>query len=210
MTELKERLAEAMRRHPAIRQAHIARACKISTASVADWISGKTKSMKPESARLAAKLFQCDQNWLGQGVGRPNWGLDVAQARAVQLVHPVRLVSQPQAQPSLFEWEELMSLKNLPAVFRVALKDASMAPDLLQGDELTIDTRMQAQPGDLVLARDDGGALYVGLYRVRRAGGPWALVPTNEAFEPLESARDGLVVVGVAVQETRNRRRAAP
>ncbi len=70
---LKDRMAEAMRRHPKLKQADIARACKVSTPSVADWVNGGTKSLKPEPARLAAKLFGCDQNWIGTGIGSPGW-----------------------------------------------------------------------------------------------------------------------------------------
>jgi transcriptional regulator with XRE-family HTH domain len=73
MTLLKDRIGEAMRRNPHLSQAAIARACGVRTPSVNDWISGKTKSLKPEPARRAAKLFGCDQNWLATGIGIPNW-----------------------------------------------------------------------------------------------------------------------------------------
>lgn len=73
MLTLKARIEEAMRRHPDLSQADIARACKVKTPSVADWLNGKTKSLKPEPARLAALLFGCDQNWIGTGVGVPCW-----------------------------------------------------------------------------------------------------------------------------------------
>ncbi len=62
-----------MRRRPHLLQADIARACKVRTPSVADWINGKTKSLRPEPARLGAALFGCDQNWLASGTGTPNW-----------------------------------------------------------------------------------------------------------------------------------------
>ena len=62
-----------MGRKPGLRPADVARACQVSTASVADWQSGKTKSLRPGPARLAADLFGCDQNWIGSGVGSPNW-----------------------------------------------------------------------------------------------------------------------------------------
>jgi len=60
-------------RKPGFRPADLARVCKVSTASVADWQSGKTKSMKSEAARLAAAHFGCDQNWLSHGIGEPQW-----------------------------------------------------------------------------------------------------------------------------------------
>lgn len=71
---LRERIAEAMRRHPGLSQADVARACGVKTPSVTDWLNGKTKSLKPEPARRGAVLFGCDQNWLATGTGTPNWG----------------------------------------------------------------------------------------------------------------------------------------
>lgn len=70
---LKERLELAMRRRGNPRKADLARAAKVSTASVADWFNGKTQSLKPEPARLAAAFFGCDRDWLGSGAGAPKW-----------------------------------------------------------------------------------------------------------------------------------------
>lgn len=64
MSTLQQRMAEAMQRRPDLTQADIARACGVSTPSVNGWVSGATKSLKPGTARLAAELFGCDQNWL--------------------------------------------------------------------------------------------------------------------------------------------------
>ncbi len=73
MSLLQDRIAECMRKRPHLSQADIARACKVKSPSVADWLNGKTKSLKPEPARLGAALFGCDQNWLATGTGAPNW-----------------------------------------------------------------------------------------------------------------------------------------
>lgn len=73
MSTLQDRMREAMRRRPDLSQADLARACKVKTPSVADWLNGKTKSLGPEPARLAAKLFGCDRDWIGQGLGAPQW-----------------------------------------------------------------------------------------------------------------------------------------
>lgn len=73
MQSLSDRVAMLLARKAGFRPADLARVCKVSTASVADWQSGKTKSMKSEAARLAAAAFGCDQNWLSHGIGHPNW-----------------------------------------------------------------------------------------------------------------------------------------
>lgn len=73
MSTLKDRLEEAMRRNPGLRQADLAKACGLSTPSVSNWFRGETRTLKVESARRAAKILGCDQNWLASGIGHPNW-----------------------------------------------------------------------------------------------------------------------------------------
>ena len=96
MRTLQDRITECMRKHPSLSQADIARAAGVKTPSVADWINGKTKSLKPEPARRSALLFGCDQNWLATGTGSPHWrdsqhpsgGADSGVSLAQDLIHP--------------------------------------------------------------------------------------------------------------------------
>lgn len=92
---LRDRIAECLRRHPKLRQADIARACNVKTPSVVGWLNGDTKTLKADTARLAADLFGCDQNWLATGVGSPGWAdtgcegkaaLDVFERRRLRLL----------------------------------------------------------------------------------------------------------------------------
>lgn len=71
--QLNNRIAAILERHPGTRPADIARVAGVSTASVADWMNGTTKSMKPEPARKLSIRFGCDQNWLMTGLGSPAW-----------------------------------------------------------------------------------------------------------------------------------------
>lgn len=95
----------------------------------------------------------------------------------------------------------------LPRIFRVQLVDDSLAPDLVVGDELTIDTKLAAAAGDLVLVADDLGNHYARIYKARKPG-QWLAVATNEAFAPLDAELDRLSIVGVCIRETRHRRRS--
>lgn len=70
---LKERIATLIARVDGTRPADLARIAGVSTASVSGWMTGDTKSMKPEPARRLAAHFGCDQNWLMTGIGAPNW-----------------------------------------------------------------------------------------------------------------------------------------
>lgn len=80
MSTLAERLQQAMTKRRVASQAEVARACKVSTASVSDWFSGETKTLGPKSARLAAEFFGCDRDWLAYGLGVPAWREDFKAA----------------------------------------------------------------------------------------------------------------------------------
>lgn len=117
------------------------------------------------------------------------------------------LMSHPGHDAPALTWEQLMQAEKLPSLFRVSLVDNALADELHAGDEVVIDTTANAAAGDFVVVRDRDGQLYVRMYRERRAG-EWSAHAMNPAFEPMESVRDGLTVVGVVVEERRKRRRS--
>lgn len=91
-----------------------------------------------------------------------------------------------------------MQLPALPPTFRVAAVDDSMAPRVKAGEVVEFAVGEAPRPGDGVLVRDSTGALYFRIYRQRRPGA-WEAHPVNDAFQALESERDGLSVVAVLV-----------
>lgn len=60
---LSDRINLLLKRGDNLKPADIARVAMVSTASVSAWMSGDTKSMKPEPARRLSTAFGCDQNW---------------------------------------------------------------------------------------------------------------------------------------------------
>lgn len=73
MDTLSRRLQWALSQKPGATQADLARACKVKAPSVAGWFSGKTKSLKAESLRLAAAYLGVSRDWLESGSGPPNY-----------------------------------------------------------------------------------------------------------------------------------------
>lgn len=73
METLAERLTRAMKHRSVTKQADLARACGVKTSSVADWFNGETKTLGPKAARAAAAFFRCSRDWIGYGIGPPNW-----------------------------------------------------------------------------------------------------------------------------------------
>lgn len=69
MQTLRERLAIALAKKRGGSQASLARACKVSTASVADWFSGKTLKLKSSSLLAAAEYLNVRPRWLESGLG---------------------------------------------------------------------------------------------------------------------------------------------
>jgi transcriptional regulator with XRE-family HTH domain len=82
MLDLRERLSQALARNPGVRAVDLARACGVSTASVAQWRSGRTRSLKGDVARVAAELLGCDRDWLATGRGEPRWRTDESAGSA--------------------------------------------------------------------------------------------------------------------------------
>lgn len=69
MSTLKERFAEIQDEKPGISQADLMRATGAKAASVNDWFSGKTKTMKIDTASKAAPLYGVSALWLAKGEG---------------------------------------------------------------------------------------------------------------------------------------------
>jgi transcriptional regulator with XRE-family HTH domain len=68
MSSLADRVASRLKK-VSISQAALARATRVSGASVADWVSGKTKTIKGENLLRAAQALQCTPYWLATGRG---------------------------------------------------------------------------------------------------------------------------------------------
>lgn len=81
-------------------------------------------------------------------------------------------------------------------VLRVAAPDNSMAPRVRAGELLEFQTGLPPRPGDGVLVQDDVGNFYFRLYR-ERTPGHWEAHATSDAYQTLDSQRDGLRVLGV-------------
>lgn len=66
---LAERLKNAMDGPPKVTGKALAGACQVSTASVSDWLSGKSKTMEGSNLVAAAEFLHVSPKWLATGVG---------------------------------------------------------------------------------------------------------------------------------------------
>jgi len=67
---LAERLKKAMKGPPKVTGVALAAACKVTTASVSDWMTGKSKAMEGANLITAAKFLGVNSDWLALGRGK--------------------------------------------------------------------------------------------------------------------------------------------
>jgi transcriptional regulator with XRE-family HTH domain len=214
MLTLAQRVQMALDANPGIRQADLARACNVTTASVSNWLTGQTLTMKASSVRLAAELLGCDPRWLETGQGLPNWR---NQAPLAQESPPRWTVPEPPGQrpsfaplahqlrqastivlPTPLEWDVIMSGSALPSEFMLRISDAALEPRFAAGTRFILSRNRPSHPGDVVLVRDASGHFYLREYRAGRAS-RWQAAALSPAFATLDSEDDGLQVVACAL-----------
>lgn len=93
-----------------------------------------------------------------------------------------------------------MEATQLAQIFWTTLPDDSMAPRAPAGKKVCFDRRLKPQPGDGVLVKDAAGGVYFRIYRSGPAG-RWKAAALNDAYDPLDSERDGLEVLAVLMAE---------
>lgn len=200
MSTLADRMHRALERLPQASQAGLSRATGAKSSSVTAWFSGETKRLRADNLRKAAEYLHCSRDWLETGVGSPGWADEQHPEEGAKPRGAVaHILSDTQVSYApRFTWEQIMQLPALPPTFRVAAVDDSMAPRVKAGEVVEFAVGEAPRPGDGVLVRDSTGALYFRIYRQRRPGA-WEAHPVNDAFQALESERDGLSVVAVLV-----------
>lgn len=99
--------------------------------------------------------------------------------------------------PLQLEWDTIMQ-GSLPDQFVLPLRDTALQPKFSSTTRVIFATGRKPQPGDVVLLRDSAGDHYIREYHLVRAG-HWRAAAANPAFQPLDSAADGLQVLAVAI-----------
>lgn len=176
----------------------LSKAIGVSYQALAKALDGRSKSLNAINNFRAAEELHVNPHWLATGEGTPDWqspqrlvtGDESASYEVAHMViHPLNTNSP------VITWGDDMKT-GLPRRFRVALPDDSMAPKVRAGDMVEMETGVEPRPGDGVLVVDDTGRVHLRVYRVRKPG-RWEAHAINDAYQPLDSERDGLQVLAV-------------
>jgi hypothetical protein len=160
--------------------------------------TGAPRNIGPDVARAFERAMNKPAGWMDvahKSAGREQkdmqlGGTQLRGAEALVLSHRV------ESDSPLLVWAQLMFTDTEVRRFRAAMPDDSMAPRLRQGQIARFDRDLEARPGDAVLVQDDHGRMYVRMYRERRPG-LWEAHCVNDAYQSLDSERDGLQLVAV-------------
>jgi len=169
MSTLAERMTLALSQTPGLTQAELARACRISTASVNNWFSGETKTLKGKNLVAAAARLGVNPMWLSGDGGPMRTAAQADNASEGPVVHGlVPLISSVQAGT----WSEIVDafqpgdadewlpcpVRHGPHTFCLVVEGESMRnpgtkPSYDPGDIIFVDPDVPPRPGDRVVVR---------------------------------------------------------
>jgi SOS-response transcriptional repressor LexA len=199
------------------KKGEIATACGVANSAVTQWISGESKSLRPENLYALAKATGFRAEWLAIGEGpEKDSGEEsnvnqVAQPSAMYRYPVISWVSagswEEAVQPYPDGFSDRYELSDYdskgPAFWLEVKGDSMTAPtgiSVPEGMLILVDTEADVQPGKLVIAKlpasneatfkklvDDGGVRY--------------LKPLNPAYKMVE-LDESCKIIGVAVRMT--------
>lgn len=200
MSTLQDRITEAfayrrtLATNPAdVTQADLAAACGVKPPSVNDWFSGKTGSLKAETALRAAAYLRVRPEWLASNSGPMT--IERKEPEHLLLVAQSLSHSGHRMLPPLYSWEGMMGV-DLPDEFRLVVEEASLPKLVPAGSTVLFNRLVKPRPGDGVLVEDGSGMRHFRRYR-QGAFGQWEAYAMNDAYRDLDSKRDSLKVIAV-------------
>lgn len=218
---LADRLTQAIE-NARVSKSDLARACNVKPASVSDWLSGKSKSMRAHTAQLAAAFLKVNPVWLSTGEGSMHMDVNVLPSNLgvkkiplLSFVQAGELTDIGQMNPDCFD-EFLYVDESIPEeCYALTISGKSMEPDFREGDKLVIDPCLFPMPGDFVVARGQGVDSNNFTFKKYRPRGIdengneyFELVPLNDDYPSIFSNRTPCEVVGVMIQHIREYRRS--
>lgn len=211
--ERHERIARAIQ-VSGKKKGEIASLCGVANSAVTQWITGESKSLRPENLYALAKATGFRAEWLAIGEGDEREASESNISPAAQPTKSFRypVVSwvaagawseavepYPTGISDTYEFSEYDSKG--PAFWLTVKGDSMTAPagqSITEGTLILVDTEAEVSPGKLVVAKlpDSNEATFKKLVS---DGGRLFLKPLNPSY-PIEAVDENCRIVGVVVQ----------
>ncbi|SMF36927.1 MULTISPECIES: LexA family transcriptional regulator [unclassified Pseudomonas] len=209
--ERHERIAKAIA-VSGMKKGEIAAACGVANSAVTQWISGESKSLRPENLYALAKATGFRAEWLAIGEGP-----EVEESNVEAIPQPKMSFRYPVISwvaagawaeavepfpPGFSDRYEVSDYDSKGVAFWLEVKGDSMTSpvgtSITEGMMILVDTEADAIPGKLVVAKlaDSNEATFKKLVE---DGGRRFLKPLNPAY-PIEMCAEGCRIVGVVVR----------
>jgi len=217
-----DRIREAIA-HSGKSQAQIAAETRKSPGAVSQWLDGRIKSLKADTANALERATGYRASWLVTGRG-PKLVSDIRNVESAPIgSRTIPLVSYVQAglwtgavEPykSAADYECLLTDMELSEVaFALEIKGDSMLPEFKPGDRVIVDPEIAPQPGDFVVAKNGDEEATFKKYRPRgvndRGELVFELVPLNDDYPSMRSDVTPIQIIGTMVEHRKYRKRRA-
>jgi SOS-response transcriptional repressor LexA len=207
-----ERIARAIQLS-GLKKGEIAAACGVANSAVTQWITGESKSLKPENLYALAKATGFRAEWLAIGEG-PEKEPDSNVAMAVQpdMMFRYPVISWVAAgawaeavepyPPGFSDRYEMSEYDSKGPAFWLEVRGDSMTSPVGQsvpeGSLILVDTEADAYSGKLVIAKLSNSDKAT-FKKLVDDGGRRFLKPLNPAY-PMEACEDDCRIIGVVVR----------
>lgn len=152
--------------------------------------TGRARGMGSVLARRFETAFDLPAGWMDQQ--HPHAGEKPAKYNVAQ-----DMSYSTREAPATIVWESTVA-DALPDRFLVTAPDESMAPRILAGQTVALDSTLTPRAGDGVLVADQQGHWYLRLFKQRQPG-VWEAHALNDAYQAMTAQQDGLTVLAVVV-----------
>lgn len=197
------------------KKGEIAAACGVANSAVTQWITGESKSLRPENLYALAKATGFRAEWIAIGEGaeqEPSQPSNVIPANQPNMSFRYPVISWVAAgawaeavepfPPGFSDRYEMSEYDSKGPAFWLEVKGDSMTSSvgqsIAEGTLILVDTEADVQPGKLVIAKlaDSNEATFKKLVE---DGGRRFLKPLNPAY-PIEMCAGDCRIIGVVVR----------